>query len=125
MRDGVTQDPWLALGGAADHDAVCAGDIQSAVGVLGAVYIAIDDYRNVYSVFYGADGMPIGLAFIHLATCAAMDGEHLHADILRAFGEFRGIEALFIPAETHFHGYGGVCWLDGAHRGVHDLRCEV
>ena len=55
---------------------------------------------------------PVGLALVELAAGAAVDGDHLHAEILGDAGELGRVEAGMIPAHPHLQ----------RHRDLHRLR---
>ena len=63
-----------------------------------------------------------GPALVELAARAAMDGDEGNARLFGTPGKLRGIQAVVIPAETHFHCHGN---RDRADHGLDQPRCVV
>ena len=82
------EDPGMAKAGTAHHDAVYAVALKSFLRFLCTVDVSITYYRYVHAgvLFHGTDEGPVGLALVHLAAGAAMDGEGGNAHILQALG---------------------------------------
>ena len=67
--------PWITNSCTADHDTINPITIFIFQCFLRAVNIAITENWdvNAWVVFYFGDQRPVGLAFIQLASCAAMN----------------------------------------------------
>ncbi len=65
------------------------------------VDVAVDHERDRDRVLHRAHRAPVGAALVELVAGAAMNGDELHAGILRAPREFGRIDAIAVPAEPH------------------------
>jgi hypothetical protein len=97
----LARKPRTALRGASDHDRIGAGGLQCRIGVVEGFDIAIDHDGNGNRVLHCAHRRPIGVALVELAARAAMHGDHTHARLFCAAGEFRRVDRLMVPAEPH------------------------
>src|SRR5690554_7740520 len=90
----------------ANHRTVQPVFIAHFNGAFWGVDIAISKNRNVHSgiVFYFGNQRPIGISFIHLNACSAVNGNGLTAHILKAFGNFNNPNCFLIPAQAGFYG---------------------
>ncbi len=105
-------EPRAAVAGAADHDAICAGQGFGGGGVLWGVDVAIDDNGNGNGLLDVGDERPVGDAGVELLTCAAMDDDHPYAAGFGDLGHAGGVQAGVVPAHAHLECDGNA---DGAH----------
>ena len=75
----MARQPRPAVGAAADHDAVGAGQRQHRRDVVETGGIAIGDHRDRHRLLDRADRRPVGPALVELAARAAVHGDHPHA----------------------------------------------
>ena len=109
----------MAEARAAHHDPVHAVAVEHLLRALRGIDVAVADDGNVHPgiVLDFADEGPVGLALVHLAAGAAVDGEGLDAHVLQPFGEVHDDLGAVVPAQAGLHRDG--C-LDGFHDGFRD-----
>ena len=112
----ATENPRTAEGGTAYHDAIDAVLAEGTVGIVQRPDVAVADDGNVDAgiALHVTDECPVGLAGVHLATGAPVDGQCLDATVLQLFGQLGDDELLVVPAQTGL----------GRHRqtdGIYDL----
>lgn len=104
----LVEDPGIADGGPADHDAVDAVAIFVCKGFFGRIDVSITEDRNMNAgiLFHFCNEGPVGFAFVKLGARAAVNGEGFDADILQPFCNFLNIFRGVIPAQPRFYGDG-------------------
>ena len=115
----LAQQPRFAIGPAANHHAICTGEPQGFFGIFDRADIAIDDHRQGNGLLNVRNKFPVRMAFIHLASGAAMHRDHLRAEIFGNMGEFGCIAAIIIPTRPHFHRHR---YVDRLHRRIDQRR---
>ena len=93
--------PGPSIGGPADHDAVRARSSEHRASVSTLFRVAVCNQRNGNAFAHAPNGMPIGLAAIELAACAAMHGDHLHAASSARRASSGALRLAVIPAKPH------------------------
>ena len=109
----LRQQPRPAISTAPDHQAVSARLFKRRGAVRDGADIAVDDHRDRDRVLDRANERPVCLAPVHLVAGAAMDGDHLHAQILCNPRQFGGVEAIVAPAHPHLDRDRHLNRLDG------------
>ena len=100
VRD-LAEDPWPALGGAADHHGIGARVGEHVARLLGAGDVAIGHHGHAHRRLDGSDGVVLGKALVTLLARAAVHGEHLYAHLLEAAGQHHGVPVRVAPAGAH------------------------
>src|SRR3546814_816028 len=98
----LPQQPRLAIGPAPDHHPVGTRLFERARRIRDPADVSIDDDRDGYGLFHLADKAPVGVAAVHLVARAAVDGDHLHPQILGNSCQFGCIQTGVVPAHPHF-----------------------
>ncbi len=110
---GFLEDPGIGHGGAADHDAANAGLGATDFDVGSGGDVAIADDRDGDGVGDLADDVPVGEAGVALGAGSAVDGDGGHAAVLKAGGDFEGVDLGGVPADADFGGDGDASGADG------------
>ena len=114
----LTQQPRLAICAPANHQSISARLLKRLCRIINRADIAIHDDRDRNRVFHFPDEGPVGAALIHLIAGAAVDGNHLDAQVFCNAGHLGRVKALMVPAHAHFNGH----WhIDRFHGRFHQL----
>ena len=72
----ATEYPRTSEGGTTYHDGIYSVGLESLVGLVETMYIAITYNRNMYArvALYFAYQRPVGISCVHLAAGATVDG---------------------------------------------------
>ena len=104
----LPQQPGFPICAATDHDPICTALFKRRFAVFDGADIAIDYHGEGNRLFHLAYKGPVGAVPVHLTTCSAMYDDHLCAEIFCNMRQFRGIQALVIPAHPHFYRDGDI-----------------
>ena len=100
----LAEDPGIALGGTADHQAVGARGAQHLRGLIRAGDVAVGDDRDAHRRLDGGDGFVFGFALVLIGARAAVHGQQLHAAVLGEAGDGDAVAVLPIPAGANLEG---------------------
>ena len=114
------ENPRLSDTRTSDHYTVYPVTLKGFFTPFGRCDVAVTDNGDMHAwvFFYGADERPVGLAGVHLCTCASVDREGCNAAVLQLLGQFDDNAMIGIPAKTRLYRYGniygfhyGTCYL--------------
>lgn len=112
--------PWAAEGGASYHHGINAIAVEGVACLLGSADVAVADDGDVYArvALHLAYQRPVGIARVHLCTCASVYGQSLDAAVLQCFSQVGDDQIVGVPSQTRLHGDGRVDCL-------HHVACNV
>ena len=114
------EDPRVSVSRTSDHYRVDSISVEIFLCLLRGVDVSITYYRYMHArVFlHLSDERPVGLACIHLAAGASVDGQSLYSDILQPLRKFHYYLRILIPSQTCLYGHRQLDGLD-------DLSCDL
>ena len=120
----LAENPRIADGRAAYHYGIDTVTVKHLGRLLRAIDIAIADDRDVKArIRLGCPNQrPVGLALVHLATCAPVNGNGLYSHILQPLGQFHYGLVGFIPAQTRLDRDGQLDGIDDTARYLNHKR---
>ena len=105
-RLAAGEEPRIAEGGAANHDAVEAVAVDKGFRLRGIADVAVSDDGQAGTVFKRTDGGMVGGAVVFLRAAATMHGKGGDAVIFRDRSEFKQGRLVIVVAEAGFDGDG-------------------
>ena len=107
--------------GTSHHDGIYAITLEGLLGTLGRrdVAIADDGYMYAWIALHLAYQCPVGLASVHLAAGASVDGQCLYAAVLQLLSQVGDDELFVVPSQSGLHRHRQV---DGIHHLARDLQ---
>ena len=137
------EEPWVAEGGASDHNGIHAVSVEALFRPLGRTHVPVtyNRYMHARVVLHFSDEGPVRFAFVHLRARATVDSKFGDAAILKGFSQIddkkplpcpplkggsidaqridAGMEVGFVPSEA---GLGGNGCMYGIDDGTGDLQ---
>ena len=111
--------PGTAEGGAPYHHSIHPIGVEGSVGIRQRLDVAIADDGDVDAriPLHLTDECPVGVARVHLCSCASVDGQRLYAAVLQLFCQFGDNQLFGIPTQSRLY-------RDGQMDGIHHLACD-
>ncbi len=116
------QQPRTPLNAAADHDAICARQIQGSASGRGIRDVSIGENRNPDRRLDPCDRRPIRASLVELAARAAVDRDHPDARRLGPHSQLRRVQQILVPAQPSLQRHGH---LHRAYHGVDQAQRMV
>ena len=101
----LPEDPRIASGSPADHNAVAAGLLHHVQGVLHASDVPVSDDRDAHRLFHLPDDVPVRFSGIVLLSCPPVDCHSSGPRVLDDPGNLHRVDAGVVKSLPDLDGH--------------------
>lgn len=121
-RRNAAEQPRVAQGSPAHHQAVTTGGLHHGQGVLGRGKVAVAQHRNGHRLLHRRDHREVNARLVHLLPGAGVHDHGRGPRRLTGLGHLYGGAVGLVPPGPHFYGDGAAAAV--FHHGLHDAPGE-